>query len=155
MLLTSGAEPVRATRMHITSYITNVSNIVENATLTIILENTKLLGSGNFSLPSVGGTRSLNATWDTTNYAPRAYQIIVRISSVVSAKPVAGSLLRTQNDTSRNVESQFVVLVPSLVAGSFSLGLLQTTGLAIVILAAIAAGIARFVRKPSYMEEPL
>jgi len=42
-----------------------------------------------------------------------------------------------------------------LVAGSFSLGLLQTTGLAIVILAAIAAGIARFARKPSYMEEPL
>ena len=146
---------VPGTPVQITAYITNVSNIVENATLTINLENTKLLGSGNFSLPSVGGTGSLNATWDTTNYAPRAYQIIVRISSVVSAKPVAGSLLRTQNDTSRNVESQFVLLVPSLVTGSFSLGLLQTTGLAIVILAAIAAGVARFVRKPSYMEEPL
>jgi hypothetical protein len=146
---------VPGTPVQVTAYITNVSNIVENATLTITLEETKLLGSGNFSLPSVGGTRSLNATWDTTNYAPRAYQIIVRISSVVSAKPVAGSLLRTQNDTSRNAESQFVLLVPPLVTGSFSLGLLQTTGLAIVILAAIAAGVARFARKPSYMEEPL
>jgi hypothetical protein len=154
---------IPGTTVHITADIVNNSSIAVNASLTISLESIKVLGSGKYTLAapgSVGGTQSLNATWDTGGFFPRAYDVIVKVSSVTSTNRVAGvtannGYLTTQNSTSRNVESYYVILISPLTTGTLSLSLLQTTGLGILILVALGVALARFTKKPSYEKEPL
>ena len=149
---------IPGTIVHIRADITNLSSFAENATMTISLENQKQLDSGEFSLAgpgSLGQTKSLSSTWDTSGYLPRAYAIVMNITSVVSAIPVAGNFLRTQNDTSGNLVKSYIILISPLITGSLSLSLLQSTGLGLLVIAAIVVGMARFARKPSYEKEPL
>lgn len=150
---------VPGTLVHITADIVNYSLIAENATLNISLEQTKLKAA-NFSLapPGTSGastTGSLSAVWDTSNYSPRAYAIVVRINDTVSAQPVAGSFIREQNTTANNVATNYVILVVPQTLGTLSLNLIQSTGLGILIIAAVVFGLTRFLRKPSYESEPL
>jgi len=133
----------------------NNSTLAENATLTIKLEQNKPFSTGSFSMPPHQNSGKLNATWDTSGYTPRAYAIIVSVISVISSQPVGNTYLRTQNITSGNVESFFVILIPSVVTGSLSLSLIQTTGLGILIIAAAVFAVTRLARKPSYTLEPL
>lgn len=141
---------VPGTVIHITAHIVNFSTIAENATLNVALEQTKALNSSRFSLAPSGGSGSVDAVWDTSGYAPRAYAIVVSITSVISAQRVGSIFVTTQNDTSNNVATTYVILVTSLVQGSLSLGLLQTAGLGILVIVAAVIAVTRFLKKPSY-----
>jgi len=143
------------TLVHITAHIINDSTIAENATLSITLERTKLLNSSRYSLSPLGTIASLDATWNTTGYIPRVYEIVVIISSVTSAGQVSGKFITAQNNTSNNVRSYAVLLVIPQIMGALSLSLLQTTGLGILVVIGAGVGLARFRRKPSYETEPL
>ena len=136
------------TVVHITAGILNNSTAPVNATLTITLDTGKPLGRGNFSLSERGGARgtigSVPGTWDTTNYPPRVYRIDVRVNSDAH-----------QNVTTDKSTSTFVQLVVPAPTGSLSLSLFQTTGIGIIVIIGLAAGLARFRKKPSWETEPL
>ncbi len=144
---------IPGTLVHITAQILNIGTVPERATLTIWLEQQKILKSGNFTLAAVGGSGSLNATLSTSGFAPRAYAIIIKITSVISAVTVGGKYVTFQNDTRGDQVSAYLFLVAPLLTGS--LGLFQTAGLGILVLVAAALALARFRRKPSYEREPL
>jgi len=68
-------------------------------------------------------------------------------------KPPA--LIYGENDTSGISRTQYVLLRQPMVVGAFSLSLLETTGLGVLVVIGLAVGIARFSRKPGYESEPL
>lgn len=144
---------VPGTIVHIKANIVNFSTIAENATLNIGLEQTKALNSSRYSLAPNGGAGSLNAVWDTSGYFPRAYAIVVSITSAISAQRVGSVFVTAQNDTSNNIATTYVILVTPLVQGALSLGLVQTTALGFLVIIAAVLGLTRFLRKPGYKLE--
>src|SRR5207249_6636526 len=82
--------------------------------------------------------------WDTHGYSPRVYRIDIKVDSNVP-----------QNVTSDKSASTFVQLIVSPPGGALSLSLFQTTGLGLIVLIGLAAGLARFRKKPSWEREPL
>lgn len=163
---------VPGTQIHISVKIQNHSTIGERANLTIYLDNRALI-SHPFSLNASGsqfGTGGqLSVYWNTSGYAPRAYAVSASLcrqhcstidpqsglSGIVSAQTVQGSLLYGENVTSESTQTSYVILIIPQVLGALSLGLLQTAGLGILVVVAVALGLARFLKKPSYESEPL
>jgi PKD domain-containing protein len=137
------------TLITLSAQIINNSTVPTKGNLTMILDTGKVLANQSFSLPERSGTRYNSATlgpvtWDTTAYAPRVYRIEVR---VIPTTP--------QNITTDKVGSAYVQLIVVQPTGLLSLGLLQTTGIGVLVLFALFAGLARFRKKPSYETEPL
>ena len=135
--------------------IYNESTIPENATYTLSLEGT-VLNSMHVSL-GVGGSAVMGMTWDTSGKVPRAYAVEASIneSTIVAAQLANGKRITGENSTANNVDTAYILLISPLVNGAFSLSLLQTSGLGILILVAAGLGLARFLKKPSYETEPL
>ncbi len=160
--------------LHLSANIVNFSTIAEKANLTITVDQT-VLARQNFTLTAQGSASGksghLNATWPTAGLVPRAYTITAyvcllphcgigdRLSGIESVDTVKGSILFGENVTrstgTDSAQTSYVVLIVSEGIGSFSLSLLQTTGLGILIIVAAALGLARFLKKPSYEKEPL
>ncbi len=165
---------VPGTVVHISANIVNFSTIREKANLTIAVDQT-ILAQQNFTLSAQGSSSGksgyLNATWSTANLVPRAYAVTAYVcqiqhcgignmlSGIQSVDPVKGSILYGENVTKStptdSAQTSYVILVVPEALGSFSLSLLQTTGLGILIIVAAALGLARFLKKPSYEKEPL
>jgi hypothetical protein len=144
---------VPGTVVNVNARIDNSGNVAENATLTIRLENIKSLNSRYFpQLAASGGEGSLNATLDTSGFLPRAYAIVAEISNTSSAQRIQGDFIHSLNASSRRVAVGYVLVVSPLITGALSLGLLQTTGLGILIFVAAVIAIARLLKKPSYLE---
>lgn len=151
------------TAVQISAFIANRGTIAENANVTINLEDKNLTDHPQqVSLQPFGYAGSqfiVNATWNTGGYTPRAYAVVVRITSLNSfgCNPnlpppcVRGN----PNGTSILVGSVYVLLIAPQVTGGLSLSLLQTTGLGALILVGIAVALARLLKKPSYETEPL
>ena len=151
------------TPVHISAFIANRGTIAEDASVAINLEDKNLTDSSQpVSLQPFGyaGSQAIvNATWNTGGYTPRAYALIVRITSLNSfgCNPnlpppcIRGDV----NRTSTLVGSVYVLLIAPQVTGGLSLSLLQTTGLGALILVGIAVALARLLKKPSYETEPL
>jgi len=142
-------------QVRITAGVASTSTLPENATLSISVEG-KQLNSTDFSLRPYGAGNE-TATWNTTGLAPRFYGVDVRISNIVSSGPVGKppALLYGENDTSGMSRTQYILLRQPMVEGAFSLTLLETTGLGVLVVIGLAVGIARFSRKPGYESEPL
>ena len=130
----------------ITANVINNGSIAESSNLTIAVEG-HLLGdqaTQSFSVGPFHQATSVTATWDTTGYFPRIY----RVSAVVREPSGA-------NSTKGSVGISYVQLIEPLSSGSLSLGLAETTGLGIVVLAAIVFTVTRLRRRPSFADEPL
>jgi len=165
---------VPGTVVHISANVVNFSTIREKANLTIAVDQT-ILAQKNFTLSagssSSGKSGYLNATWSTASLVPRAYAVTAyvcqlqhcgigdRLSGIQSVDTVKGSILYGENVTTHtptdSAQTTYVILVVPEALGSFSLSLLQTTGLGVLIIVAAALGLARFLKKPSYEKEPL
>jgi len=135
--------------VHVTAAIVNNSTAPVNANLTIRLDTGVVLGTGSFNLSERGGPKGSSGTlgpipWDTTNYIPRVYRIDVKVTSNVH-----------QNVTTDKSTSTFVQVIVKPPSGNLSLSLFQTTGLGIIVIIGLAAGLARFRRRPSWEKEPL
>jgi len=163
---------VPGTEITISVKLLNRGNIAERGNLTIYRENT-VLNSRAFNLNASGsqlGTSvQLNELWNTTGYAARAYAIsasicqqhcstkdpLSKLSGIISAEPVGGSLIFGMNNTSEASQTLYVFLIVPQSLGTFSLSLFETTGLGILVLIAAGLALARFMKKPSYETEPL
>jgi len=137
------------TVVQIKAGIRNNSTLPLNATLTMTLDTGKTLGNGTFNLAERGGKGATTGTlgpvpWDTTDYAPRVYRIEIKVGSNVP-----------QNVTTDKTASTFIQLVVRPPGGTFSLSLFQSTGLGLIVLIGLLAGLARFRKKPSWEREPL
>jgi len=137
------------TVVHVTAGIRNFSTLPVNATLTMTLDTGTVLGNKTFKLSESGGTGASIGTfgpvpWNTTNYAPRVYRIDIKVDSNVP-----------QNVTTDKLASTYVQLIVRPLGGSLSLSLFQTTGLGLIVLIGLLAGLARFRKKPSWEREPL
>jgi hypothetical protein len=143
------------TQVHIRVTVTNLSSKNENESLSILLA----LGvKGNLTLSRSSGsqylnvstseTRHLDATWDTTNYAPKVYPVIGHVD------PVRNGTLIVENVTSNNEVVGFVQLVDPLPAG-ITLSVLSGVSLAgLLVVAASVSLVRRFSRKPELDTEP-
>jgi hypothetical protein len=158
---------VPGTQIHISAKVQNHSTLAEKGNLTLFLDG-KPINSHPFSLNASGsqfGTSGqVSVVWNTTGLAPRAYAVTVSVcrqhcllsdplsslSGIVSAQAIGGRFLYGENDTSESSQTSYVILIVPQVLGAFSLGLLQTAGLGILIVIAAALGLSRFLRKPSY-----
>jgi hypothetical protein len=134
---------IPGTLVQISASINNLSTIPVNTTFSITVGNLYLKNSTLVTLAPAGGQANLNAVWNTTGYTPQAYAITVVIP-----------ILSIENTTAGNTASTYVILVTALPSG-LSLSLLQTTGLGIVVLVAIGVVLSRFLKRPSYEDEPL
>jgi len=137
------------TVVHITAGILNKSTVPVNANLSITLDTGVALGNKSFTLSGGGTAGSITGKlgpvpWDTTNFSPRVYRIDVKVSSNVPQN--------VTNDKSTSTYIQLIVVPPG---GTLSLSLIQTTGLGLNILIGLAAGLARFRKKPNWEREPL
>src|SRR6266516_160102 len=134
------------TIVKIIANVINNGSIAESSNMTISVEG-RLLGdraSQSFSVGPFHQAISVTVTWDTTGYVPRVYRV-----SAVILEP------STANSTKGNVGTAYVQLIEPLPSGSLSLSLAETTGLGIVVLAAIGFTVTRLRRKPSFADEPL
>lgn len=142
---------IPGTIVHISSSVVNNSTLPAPATLTITLDTGKVLASQSFNLTARGSTFGSSAkvgpvAWNTTGYPVRSY----RINLVVSSEAPF------QNLTGDKRVSAFVQLIqPQPPGGLLSLGLLQSSGLSILIIIALFVGLNRFRRKPHWETEPL
>ena len=137
------------TLVHISAQIINNSTVASRGNLTMVLDTGLVLGNQSFSLSDRSGTGINTGTlgpvaWDTSGYPPRVYRIEVK---VIPTTP--------QNITRDKVGAAYVQLIVIQPTGLLSLGLLQTTGLGVLVLFALFAGLARFRKKPSWETEPL
>ncbi len=155
------------TTVYISAIIRNFGTVPETATMTIGTE-LMVLNSSIFSLGPQGllnASSSMTAVWNTTGLTPRVYSVFVTISNLVTPGCASGGLcLRgnvnqtyvAQNDpTSTLSKTLYVLMLSPQLLGAFSLGLLQTAGLGILVVVGVGAGLARFMKKPSYETEPL
>jgi PKD repeat protein len=132
--------------VNITAQIQNAGTVPINGTFRILLEGNSL-GAGStkqFQNLQRLTHSSLSFAWDTKPYTPRVYRIDVVIS------PIAN-----ESNPNLNRASAYIQLIVSFGSGNLSLNLLQTTGLGILVVAAIGAALVRFRKKPSYLTEPL
>lgn len=134
------------TVVKITASVINNGSIAESSNMTISVEGRQLgdRESQSFSVGAFHQAASVTVTWDTTGYIPRVYRV-----SAVILQPSAA------NSTKGNVGTAYVQLIEPLPSGSLSLGLAETTGLGIVVLAVIGFTVTRLRKKPSFADEPL
>jgi hypothetical protein len=155
------------TSVYVTAVIRNFGTVAETATMSIASES-KVLNSSLFSLGPQGlhnASSSISAVWDTSGLTPRVYSIFVTISNLVTPGCssigicLKGNVNQTyiaQTDpTSTLSKTLYVLIVTPEALGTFSLSLLQSTALGVIVLLGVGAGLARFMRKPSYETEPL
>jgi hypothetical protein len=155
------------TTVYVTAVIRNFGTVAETARMSIASES-KVLNSSFFSLGPQGlhnASSSISAVWNTSGLTPRVYSIFVTISNLVTPGCssigicLRGNVNQTyvaQTDPSSTLsKTLYVLIVTPEVLGSFSLSLLQSTGLGIVVLIGVGAGLVRFMKKPSYETEPL
>jgi hypothetical protein len=155
------------TTVYVTAVIRNFGTVAETARMSIASES-KVLNSSFFSLGPQGlhnASSSISAVWNTSGLTPRVYSIFVTISNLVTpgcssiGVCLRGNVNQTyvaQTDPSSTLsKTLYVLIVTPEVLGSFSLSLLQSTGLGIVVLIGVGAGLVRFMKKPSYETEPL
>ena len=138
------------TIVHISASVVNNSTLSTPATLTISLDTGLTLASQGFNLTARGtpvGTSGKvgPVAWDTTGYPVRAYRI-----SIVVYSPLP------QNFTRDKRASTFVQLIyPQPPGGLLSFSLLESSGVSILVIVALVAGLSRFRRKPSWETEPI
>lgn len=139
------------TVVSVSASVYNNSTLPETGNLTITFEGKSLGPSafGSFKLDGRGGngpnTGTLSSvSLNTTGLSPRVYRI------EATAAPV-----KDENITSSHVAYAFIQLVEPRPAGLFSLSLLQTSTLGIVIVVGVAFAAARLFKRPSYESEPL
>ncbi len=138
------------TVVHISVSVINNSTLPAPATLTMSLDTGTILASQSFNLTARGtpfGTSGKvgPVAWDTTGYPVRAYRISVAVYSPVH-----------QNFTSDKQASAFVQLIYSQPPGGLlSFSLLESSGVSILVIVALVAGLSRFRRKPSWETEPI
>jgi hypothetical protein len=155
------------TPVYISANIRNLGTVPETAKMTISTEFS-LLNSSFFSLASQGvvnASATMNAVWNTTGLTPRVYSIFVTISDLATPGCATGKLCLMgnvnatylhENDPSSTLsKTVYVLMLSPQVSGGFSLSLLQTTGLGILVLVGVGAGLARFMKRPSYETEPI
>lgn len=138
------------TVVHISASVINNSTLSAPATLTISLDTGTILASQSFNLTARGSTLGTSGkvgpvAWDTTGYPVRAYRI-----NIVVYSPVP------QNFTRDKRASTFVQLIYSQPPGGLlSFSLLASSGVSILVIVALVAGLSRFRRKPSWETEPI
>ena len=134
------------TPVQITAAVINNSTVPENGSLTINLEGKTIQGAPIklFQLGAYKQVATLTVTLDTAGLTPRVY----RIDAVVP--PLSG-----ENITRNNIKSAHIQLIDPLLRGSLSLSLAETTGLGIVVIAAVGFALIRLRKKQSVLNEPL
>ena len=168
--LTTGGNPLGSvvypnTQIHIAATIRNQGTVPETATVTISSDagvlNTSNIGVG---IPGfLNSSTIVNTVWNTTGLTPRFYSITVTITNLVTPGcATGGQCLRgnvnqtyvAQNDPGSTLSlTVWVLLTQRQVLGAFSLNLLQTVGLGLLVLFGLGFGVARFAKKPSYETE--
>jgi hypothetical protein len=141
---------IPGTTVHITAGVTNNSTQTVPANLTITVNTVpRIIWTRSFNL-SANGLGANTGTigplaWNTSADLPvQAYRIDLSITSSVH-----------QNNTLYTSESTFVQFVVPQTTGLLSLSLLQSSGVGILAIIALVAGISRFRRKPSWETEEL
>ncbi len=126
--------------------VINNGTLTESSNITISVEGLILggLASKSFTVGPFHQSTSVTVTWDTTGYVPRVYRV-----DAVILEPIGA------NSTKGNVGTGYVQLIDPLPTGALSLSLAETTGLGIVVLAAVGFAVTRLRRKPSFADEPL
>lgn len=138
------------TVVHIAASVVNNSTLPAPATLTISLDTGIVLASQQFNLTARGTPLGNSGkvgpvAWDTTGYPVRAYRINIAVHS-----PVPQNLTRDKS------ASTFVQLIYSQPPGGLlSFSLLASSGVSILVIVALVAGLSRFRRKPSWETEPI
>ena len=138
------------TVVHISASVVNNSTLAAPATLTIRLDTGLILANQPFNLTARGTPLGTSGkvgpvSWDTTGYPVRAYRINVVVNSPVP-----------QNLTRDKQASTFVQLIyPQPSGGLLSFSLLESSGVSILVIVALVAGLSRFRRKPSWETEPI
>ena len=138
------------TVVHISASVVNNSTLSAPATLTITLDTGLILASQRFNLTARGTPLGTSGkvgpvAWDTTGYPVRAYRINIAVYSPVP-----------QNFTGDKRASTFVQLIyPQPSGGLLSFSLLESSGVSILVIVALIAGLSRFRRKPSWETEPI
>jgi len=138
------------TVVHISASVINNSTLSAPATLTISLDTGLVLASQPFNLTARGTPLGTSGkvgpvAWDTTGYPVRAYRINIAVYS-----PVPQNLTRDKR------ASTFVQLIYSQPSGGLlSFSLLESSGVSILVIVALVAGLSRFRRKPSWETEPI
>jgi len=138
------------TVVHISASVVNNSTLAAPATLTIRLDTGLILANQPFNLTARGTPLGTSGkvgpvAWDTTGYPVRAYRINVVVDSPVP-----------QNLTRDKQASTFVQLIyPQPPGGLLSFSLLESSGVSILVIVALVAGLSRFRRKPSWETEPI
>lgn len=153
--------------VHISASIRNRGTLPETANMTMLSEQ-GYLNSSRFRLgfqSQINSTSTLTAIWNTTNLTPRVYAIQVTISDLMTLGCSSGGLclkgnvnqtyLAKNEPYSTLSETVYVLIKAPEILGAFSLSLLQTTGLGLLVLVGLGFGISRFTKKPSYETEPL
>jgi hypothetical protein len=136
---------VAGTIVTIHAVINNNSTLPENTNFSITIEHkTVLKTSPSVSLAPGGGQASLDTVWNTSGYTPRMYGVVVIIPPIPQ-----------ENTTAGNIGVLYVQLIYPLPGGLLSLSILQTAGLSILIIVAVAVALSRFLKKPSYESEAL
>lgn len=155
------------TFVHITATIRNQGTLAETANMTLSSEQ-GYLNSSRFKLgfqSQINSTSTLTAIWNTTNLTPRVYAIRVTISNLMTLGCASGGLclkgnvnqtyLAKNEPYSTLTETVYVLIKAPEILGAFSLSLLQTAGLGLLVLVGLGFGVSRFTKKPSYETEPL
>ncbi len=132
--------------------VVNNSTVAENGTLTVKLEDGRVLSANqSYRLGPFRQQTTISTAWDTTGYTPRVYRvdaIIPPVENITSNRVI-------ENITSNNIASAYIQLISPLLSGLLSLNLLQSTGLAIIVLVGVGFAASRLLRKPSFEEEDL
>jgi hypothetical protein len=126
------------TTVQIIIYVVNNSTFPEDGSVSVKLDDGRIVSQPqSFHLGAFRQQTTVTEQWITNaSYATRVY----RIDAVVP--PIPGA-----NKTSNNIASTFVELISSPPTGLASLNLLQSSGLAILVLAGVVFGASRFLRR--------
>lgn len=146
-----GVSPGTIIRISANIFNNSTLNVPANVTLTVEGTTPLVSWTKSFNLAAstgiTGGRSSgtLTGLWNTTKDLPiQAYRIDAVITSSVP-----------QNVTTDKHWATYIQFVQPQVGGVLSLSLLQSSGLSILVIAALVAGLARFRKKPSWETEPL
>ncbi len=121
--------------------VTNLSSKAVNASVSVFLSQGSrgnlTLNHQTFTKLDVGVRGHLVATWDTTTYAPKVYEVIGHVD------PVRNGTMIVQNDTSTIDAIGFVQLVDPVPVG---LSLSLVSGISLGALLAVSVGVS-LIRK--------
>lgn len=139
---------IAGTPIRITAQLLNNGTKTLESNVTISIEgNTTGLNPSpreHFQIKADGFPQIFNVTWDTSNLTPRVYRIDVFIDPVPK-----------ENNTINNLGSAYVQIIIPQPSSITSLGILQSTGIGILVLIGAGAAFLHFKKKPSWQTEPL